>query len=171
MLGCPHMVWIAPCMFGSACMLGCLLCLDAPCMLGHPNMFNAPICLDDVGMPPVHTQHKESMLCQMKGVSICPIHVDAPCTQTTQRKCLDTPCTYTTLGKHALSDEGGVHMPPYIQMHPYVWMPHCMFGHCQMYGGIQRYEGHPNYGGVQKCSASKHMGHPNVWGHMDTPSV
>ena len=28
--------------------------------------------LDDVWMPPAHAQHKESMLCQTKGVSICP---------------------------------------------------------------------------------------------------
>ena len=34
-----------------------------------------PICLD----APIHTQHKESMLCQTKGVSICPIHLDVPC--------------------------------------------------------------------------------------------
>ena len=33
---------------------------------------DAPIYLDDVWMSPVHTQHKESMLCQTKGVSICP---------------------------------------------------------------------------------------------------
>ena len=29
-------------------------------------------------MPPVHTQHKESMLCQTNGVSICPIHLHVP---------------------------------------------------------------------------------------------
>ena len=29
-------------------------------------------------MPPVHTQHKENMLCQTKGVSICSIPLDAP---------------------------------------------------------------------------------------------
>ena len=34
---------------------------------------DAPIYLDDVWMPPVHTHHKESMLCQTKGVSICPL--------------------------------------------------------------------------------------------------
>ena len=40
-----------------------------------------PICLD----APVHTQHKEGMLCQTKGVFICPIHLDTPI-------CLDAPC-------------------------------------------------------------------------------
>ena len=55
MFGCPLYAWTTP------------LCLDAP------------ISLDDVWMPPVHTQHKESMLCQAKGMSICPIHLDAPC--------------------------------------------------------------------------------------------
>ena len=31
----------------------------------------------NVWMPPVHTEHKESMLCQTKGMSICSIHLDA----------------------------------------------------------------------------------------------
>ena len=33
-----------------------------------------PICLD----APVHKQHKESMLCQTMGVSICPHMFDCP---------------------------------------------------------------------------------------------
>ena len=33
---------------------------------------DAPIYLDDVWMPPVHTQHKERILCQRKEVSTCP---------------------------------------------------------------------------------------------------
>ena len=56
-----------------------------PLMFGHPHMFGCPhmfeypaVCLGDVWMPPVHTQHKDSMLCHTKGVSICPIHWDAP---------------------------------------------------------------------------------------------
>ena len=76
MFGHPHM-------FGCSCKLGCSLCLDALCMLGHPHMFRCP---PYVWMPHVQTQHKESMLCQTKGVFICPIHVDAPCTSTTERK-------------------------------------------------------------------------------------
>ena len=30
-----------------------------------------------VWMPSVHTQHKESMLCQNKGMSVCHLHLDA----------------------------------------------------------------------------------------------
>ena len=100
MLGCPHMfgwpplyldapnmplcMFEHPHMFGCPCMLGYHLCLDAPCMLGYPHMFRCPICLDDVWVPPVHTQHKESMLCQTKGdvhmrpyIWMCPVCLDA----------------------------------------------------------------------------------------------
>ena len=59
-LGAPY-VWMLP------------LCLDIPICLDAPHMFgHLPVCLDDVWMPHVHTQHKESMLCHTKGVSICP---------------------------------------------------------------------------------------------------
>ena len=95
--------------------------LDVPHMFGWPHMFGhpqhmlgcplyvwiSPICLD---IP----------LCL--DTSIC---LDAPCMF---GWCLDTCCTYTTQRKHALADEGGVHMPPYICMTPYVWMATCMFG-------------------------------------------
>ena len=67
MFGCPPYVWMALCMFG------------CPHMCGHPlyvwicpYVWTSPVCLDNVGMPPVHTQHKESILCHTKGVSICP---------------------------------------------------------------------------------------------------
>ena len=49
--------------------------------------------LQYIWMPPVHTQHKESMLCQTKGVSICPYIQMSPV-------CLDatmfgyTPCMF-----------------------------------------------------------------------------
>ena len=75
--GCPH-VWMPPCMFGCPhmfgcpCMFGCSLCLNAPCMFGQPQCLDAPIYLDDVWLPPVHTQHKERILCQTKEVSTCP---------------------------------------------------------------------------------------------------
>ena len=36
-------------------------------MFGQPQCLDAPIYLDDVWMPPVHTQHKERILCQTKG--------------------------------------------------------------------------------------------------------
>ena len=69
------------------------VCLDAPCMLGHPlyvrMMFGCPLYIHNtkkacfvrlrrcpyapyIWMPPLHKQYKESMLCQTKGVSICP---------------------------------------------------------------------------------------------------
>ena len=58
-------------------------------------MFGPPICLDAiclntllyVWIPPVHTQHIESMLCHTKWVSICPIHLDAPIG-------VDAPCMF-----------------------------------------------------------------------------
>ena len=51
------------------------ICLDDPCIFGYPHMFGHPHmfgCPLYVWMPAVHIQHKESMLCQTKGVSICP---------------------------------------------------------------------------------------------------
>ena len=67
-------------------------------MFGHPHMFGCPayVCMPlyvwtpphvwmplyvlmVFGCPPVHTQHKESMLCQTKGCPYAPIHSDAPC--------------------------------------------------------------------------------------------
>ena len=101
MFGCPH---IPPCMFGHPHMFGCPLCLDAPCMLGHPHRYGClhmfGCCLDApctyttqkacfvrlrgvhmspyIWMSPVHKQHNESMLCQTKGVSICPPYIWMP---------------------------------------------------------------------------------------------
>ena len=99
-----------PSMFGHPHMFGCHymfghphICLDAPCMFGHPPyIWMPPVCFD-VWMPPVHTQHKESMLFQTKGCPYDPIHLDAPI-------CLDA-----TL---------------YVQMAPYAWTPPHKFG-CQ----------------------------------------
>ena len=69
----------APCMCGHPHMFGCpayvwmpCICLDAPTCLDTPHVWMPLVCFDDVWMPPVHTLHKESMLCQTKGVSICP---------------------------------------------------------------------------------------------------
>ena len=60
----------APCMFGYPHMFGHPICLDAPCMFRYtpyvwtpPYVWMPPLCLDDVWMPTVHIQHKESMLC------------------------------------------------------------------------------------------------------------
>ena len=71
---------------------------------------------------PVYTQHKESMLCQTKGVSIYPIHLDAPI-------CLDTPMFECPL-------YDGI--PPYAWMPPYVWMAPWMFG-CPCMSGCPLY--------------------------------
>ena len=72
-----------------------------------------------IWMPPVHAQHKESMLCQTKGVSICIIHLDAPCM-------LGCPQIY-----------GGIQR---YEGHPNM-------GGVQIYGGVQTYRGHPDIWG------------------------
>ena len=70
-------------------------------------LYKKMVCPPHVWMPPVHIKYKESMFCQTKGVSIYPIHLDAPC----------------MLGCPSLLD--GL---LYVWMPPYVWMP-CMLGH------------------------------------------
>ena len=67
-----HICLDAPHMSECPCMFGCSLCLNVPCMFGQPLCLDAPIYLDDVSLPPVHTQHKERILCQTKEVSTCP---------------------------------------------------------------------------------------------------
>ena len=109
MVECPHMcghplyVWMPP-------MFGCYLYVWMP-----PCVWTSSVCLYNVWMPPVHTQHKESMLCHTKGVSICPhtfgcpscldtpICLDVPHMFQHPAVCLDVHCTYTTQRKHALS--------------------------------------------------------------------
>ena len=97
---------------------------------------DAPIYLDDVWMSPVHTQHKERILCQTKKVSTCPHTSACPLYINNTKKacfvslrgcpyapidldatiCLDTTCM---LGCHLY-----VYMLPYVWRHPlYVWMP------------------------------------------------
>ena len=130
-LDAPH-VWTTSCMFG------CPICLDTPQYVGHPYVWmlpecvdapicfdtliclDGPICLEDVWMPAVHIQHKESMLCQTEGVSIWPNTLGHP-------QCLDAlhlfGCTPSMFGY------------PHMFGHPtYIWMhtvcldlPH-MFG-------------------------------------------
>ena len=57
-------------------------------------------------MPPVHTQHKESMFCQTKGVPICPIHLDAPYVRTSPYVWMPSICLAA---------------PLYVWMLPNVW--------------------------------------------------
>ena len=83
--GCPYApyIWVPPYVWMVPVCLDTSISLDAPVCLGAPYVWmppvcldtpiglDAPICLDDVWMPPVHKQYKESMFCQTKGVSIC----------------------------------------------------------------------------------------------------
>ena len=89
--GCPYAqyIWIPPYVWTSPHTFGCLLyvwispiCLDAPIGL------DAPLY---VWMPAVHIQHKESMLCWIKGVSICPPYVWMPLVCLDPPICLETP--------------------------------------------------------------------------------
>ena len=91
---CPMYVWTPPYIW-----MPCIY-LDAPYVWTPPHVWMPPLCFDDVWMPPVHKQYKESMLCQTKGVSICPIHLDAPiyldgCLYVWMPSiCLDAPCMF-----------------------------------------------------------------------------
>ena len=83
----------------------------------------APICLD----APVHTQHKESMLCQTKGVSIwphtfgLPICLDVPCMFGCPRMFGLTPCMFGCF-KVKKNKMAEIQCPLYVWMSPYVWM-------------------------------------------------
>ena len=114
-------VSICPHTFGCPCMFGCQICVDTLLYVWkHPKYVWMPpvcldtlLCLDDVWMPPEHTQHKESMLCHTKGVSLCTRHLDAPICLDTPPVCLDAPYVWTH--------------PLYVWMPPYVWIVPCMF--------------------------------------------
>ena len=124
------------CMFGCPHMFGCPVYVWMPQYVWIPSyvwspptyVWMPPVCFDDVWIPPVHTQHKESMLCQAKGVFICPntfgyasyvwmppVCLDAPCMFGWPHMfghphiCLDAPCMFG--------------YPPYVWTCPYVWMP------------------------------------------------
>ena len=116
------------------------ICLDAPCMFGwppyvwtSPHMFGcplyvwiSPICLDTpigldtllyVWMPAVNIQHKESMLCQTKGVSICPHtfvcpHMFGCSLYAWIPPCLETPTVCLD-----------AHLYVWMPSIPYAWMP------------------------------------------------
>ena len=180
--------------------------LDAPhmppCMFGHPHTFWCPpmfrcpiyawtspyvwmplICLDDVWMPHVHTQHKESMLyqtrdvhmppvhsqhklsmlCQTKGCPYAPIHLDTPCAAI----CLDAPpvCLNAPICLDALICLDGplyVWMPPYVWMSlhvwvPPVWTPLCMVRCPHMFG-------HPTVCLAYVWLFPVCLDPPNIWG-------
>ena len=126
--GCPPIFWCTPCMFG---------CLQyvwiPPVSLDTPYVWMPPVCLEDVWMPVVHVQQKESMLCQTEGVSICPIHLDTPCMFGHPHMlgwlpvCLESP--YVLMSPYARTppiclDASFIWMHPvYVSTLPYVWMP------------------------------------------------
>ena len=147
-LGCPHMFGWPPVCLNAA------ICLDTSCMFAFPPCLDTtymfvcpplcldvpPVCLDTLCMfglcldAPIHTQHKENMLCHTKGVSLCPHTFGCP-------SCLDTPICLDALHmfEHPAVCLGDVWMPPvhtqhvesmlcHMCGHPlYVWMPP-MFG-------------------------------------------
>ena len=122
-LDVPYMFECTPCMFGCHDMCGDPLYVWMPPMFGcYLYIWTPPVCLD----APLHTQHKESMLCHTKQVSICPHTFWCPCMFEchpyvwTPPVCLDPPYVW---------------MPQYVWTPPYIWMPHvwtpcCMLGWC-----------------------------------------
>ena len=87
-----------------------------------------------VWMPPVHTQHKESMLCQTKGVPIC---------------------CHTFGGTHKFGYPHMFGWPPVCLDAPH--MPPCMFGHPHMFGC-------PSKLGCPLClDAPCMLGHPHIF--------
>ena len=92
----PLYVWMPPMppcmfghpqMFGCPCKLGCPLCLDAPYMLGHSHMFRCPPYVYMMfGCPLYKHNTKKACFVRLRGCPYAPIHVDAPCTSTTERK-------------------------------------------------------------------------------------
>ena len=86
---CPLYVWAPPYVWMPN------VCLDIPHMFGHlPYVWMPLVCLDDVWMPAVHIQHKESTLCQTEGVSICTPYIWMPLYVWTPPICLDGSQTY-----------------------------------------------------------------------------
>ena len=140
----PHM-WTppvcldGPCMFECPHMYGHFMYVWMPLMCGHPHVFEYPaVYLGDVWMPPVHTQHIETMLCHTKGVSICPHTFGfphmygctlfvwmAPCMFECPLLCLDTPCMF---GSPICFDTAPVCLdaPICLDAPLYVWMPTCL---------------------------------------------
>ena len=145
--GCPYapIHLDAPICLDDPCMFGCLpVCLDGPiCLNTHTyvwmlpvyldicHMFGFPlVCLDDVWMPPVYIQHKESMLCQTKGVSLCPLYFWMPSYVWMHPLYVWIPYMFGWLPVCL----DALHMfgyPLYVLMPTYVWTPP-MFG-CLLY--------------------------------------
>ena len=118
---CPLYVWMSPICLDTPHMSGCPhmfghppVCLDAPICLDTPICLDAPcMCVSYVWMPPVLTQHKESMLCQTKGLSICLPYIWMPHM---------FGCPTCMFGcPHIFGCALYVQMPPVCFDAPYVW--------------------------------------------------
>ena len=141
--------------------------LDISHVFGHPHMFGCPlVCLDDVWMPVVHIQHKESTLCQTEGVSICIPYI-----------WMSHPYVWMSL----IPLDAPIHLAAskHIGGQPNIWRASKHTGAIKTYGGIQTYRGCiQTYGGLTTYrghlnirGASKHMGASKCMGHMDTSLV
>ena len=163
-------------------------CRNVPCMFGHPICLDTPnICLDDplyvlmmFGCP-IHTQHKESMLCQTKGCPYVPIHLDAPYvwmyllyvlmpqyvwtppTFWMPLLCLDGLCMF---GKPL-----HVWMSPSMFGHPHLFgwpnifgCTHCMFGCPHMFGCQPICLDSPMFGCPHPCLWTNMYGCPHMFG-------
>ena len=139
MFECPPVCWDAPICLDGPLYVWMPLCIRVSPMFGcplyawtTPICLDAPIYLDDVWMPPVHTQHKEIMLCQTKGVSICPHTCGCPLyINNTKKACFVRlrGCPYAPIHLDAPICLDGL---LYVWMPLYFWMPPCMFG-CPLY--------------------------------------
>ena len=146
----PPYVWMTPCMFG------CPICL--PVCLDTLICLDAPICLMKFGFPLVHTQHKESMLCQTKG---CPLYVWMPQNVQGIQRYEGHPniwvvSKYMGVPKHT----GGIQTYGASK-----WMPLKMYGASKGMRDIQIYRYCQNIWGCPNIQeTSKNMGHQNIWG-------
>ena len=171
----PLYVWMPP------------ICLDTPVCLGTP-VWMPPVCLEDVWMPALHIQQKESMLCQTEGVSICPHTFGCPLYIWTPPYVwmFLIPFDAHTLGgiqtyrgqpniwrtfKHTGGDQtcwasDNTEQCPNIgstqtcKGHPNIWVS------ANIQVGIQAYGGFQTYGGIQT-----YRGHPNIWEHPNIQGV
>ena len=100
-----------------------------------------------IWMPPIHTQHKEGMLCQTKGVFIFHLYIWMP------PVCLDVPCMFRcpiSLDTPHVCLNAPICLDGslYVWMPPYVLTPPCL--HSPI------------------CLGAPVFGHPSVW--LDAPT-
>ena len=201
----PQYIWMPPiCWDGPICLNTLHICLDASCMFGYPPyvwtppyVWMPPICLDDVWMPAVHKQHKESMLCQTKGVSIYSLYIYMPpyvwmptCMLGHPPVCLDDP--YVWMSPYICTPPICLDTPIYLDASsvcldtPNMFgCPICvdtpnMFGCLHIFGYIPCMFGYPHMFGCPNMFGCPHIfgltpckfGHPYVWMPpvcLDTP--